>query len=51
MMMETTCLIVILRRIIKIKLSEVNKNNLYKFPRIIIESDLKCEYEKKTNYY
>jgi hypothetical protein len=34
-------------RITKIKLSEVNKNNLYKFPRIIIESDLKCEYEKK----
>jgi hypothetical protein len=31
----------------RIKLSEVNKNNLYKFPRIIIESDLKCEYEKK----
>ena len=34
-------------RITKIKLSEVNKNNLYKFPRIIIESDLKREYEKK----
>lgn len=33
--------------ITKIKLSEVNKKNLYKFPKIIIESDLKREYKKK----
>jgi hypothetical protein len=31
----------------KIKLSEVNKRNLYKFPKIIIDSDLKHEYKKK----
>jgi hypothetical protein len=35
--------------ITKIKLSEVNKRNLYKFPKIIIDSDLKDEYKKKIN--
>ena len=31
----------------EIKLSEVNKKNLYQFPKIIIDSDLKHEYKKK----
>ena len=31
----------------EIKLSEVNKKNLYQFPKIIIDSDLKYEYKIK----
>jgi hypothetical protein len=31
----------------RIKLSEVNKNNLFRFPRITIDSNLKHEYREK----